>query len=187
MGRVMADQNITCLRHLVDRGIAAENVAVCGIEAEIRHPGIAYSEGEPVSIGVRKAGSPKLIGDWRWIEGESTTDDPARVWAVSRSDTPEPSPMPLLRLVDQAGAVGPFNTEILDDAPIGPLSLGQQGNFRRDLMICRQTQDIGRATPAGSNGLASRTTAVELIAFVSSVCTCCIAGPPPTESQLEAR
>ncbi len=51
--------------------------------------------------------------------------------------------MPLFRLVGQSRAVGSLDSQVLDDAPVGPLNFRQQRNLRRDLVRACQADDIG--------------------------------------------
>ena len=125
VARVATGQQVTGLRDLADRRASGENVHKCGIEAQIGCPFIAKAGGEPISICVGKASRPKLIADGGRIEREATAEGPVWVGAVARSDAGEPCPVPLLGLIRQSGAVGSFNSQIFDDAPIGPLNFRQ--------------------------------------------------------------
>ena len=71
MVRVAADQNIASWRHFVDRRLPEEDMGICGVETELWRPTITETQREPISIGVRDAGSTKLIADWRRIESQS--------------------------------------------------------------------------------------------------------------------
>src|ERR1700730_14359708 len=97
--RVTTDQQIARLRHFIDRRIRSENMHIGGIDAEVRRPPITEAQRELVSIRIREAGGPKLIANGRRIDSEPAADDPARIGTVGRPDTPEPSPVPLFRLV----------------------------------------------------------------------------------------
>ena len=72
-----------------------------GIEAEIRRPAIAETEGEPIPVRVRQARCPKLVADGGGIKGQSAAEGPVGVGPPGCPDTAESGAVPLLRLATQ--------------------------------------------------------------------------------------
>jgi hypothetical protein len=81
--RVTTHQNITSLRHLVDRRTSTEDMNICGVKAQIGRPFIAEADGEPISIRVWHPSRPELIADGCLIKCEAAPDSPVRVEVCS--------------------------------------------------------------------------------------------------------
>lgn len=123
--RVAAGEYIAGLRDFVDGCRSAEDMNVCQIEPEIGRPPITEPEGEPVSIRIRQTSCTKGVWHRCLVEGNPAAKRPIGIELVSRTDAAEPGGVPLLRLGDQSGAVGPFDVKCFDYAPIRPLRLCQ--------------------------------------------------------------
>src|SRR5215472_12797753 len=128
-------------------------MSICGIDSQVGRQSVADTGGEPISIRVGQASCAKLIWHGRRVKCKASANGPVRGRGIARPNTAEPGAMPLLRLLRHNGPARSQDLQVLNDTPVGPLSLGQQRKNRRNLVGSRKGYYIGRRKIGSRRGV----------------------------------